>query len=93
MRIAKTQKNKFKVYFDRVETTPEVFNEDVEVRIMVKNALGEYWINSDEEFEELLEKVKNNDFEVYTNIFIYPTKNTNFKAKVESSTKISGTIF
>lgn len=94
MRIAKSQKNKFKVYFDRVETTPEVFNEDIEVRIMVKNALGEYWVNDDKEFEELLRKVNENDFEIFTNIFIYPAqKVSKFSGKVESSTKISGSLF
>lgn len=93
MRIAKQNKNKFKVYFDRVEVAPDVFNEDIEVRMMVKSSLGEYWINDDEELAELMRKVKENDFEVFTNIFIYPAKGSNFKAKVESQTKITGTVF
>lgn len=93
MRIAKQNKNKFRVFFDKIEVTPDVFNEDVDVRILVRSSLGEYWINNDEELAELMRKVKENDFEVFSNIFIYPAKSTNFKAKVESSTKISGSLF
>lgn len=92
MRIAKQVKNKFKIYLDKVETTPEVFNEDIDVRIIVRNSLGEYWVNDDEELEGLIEKVNKNDFPVFTNIFIY-SQAKKFSAEITSKAKIEGSLF
>lgn len=89
MRISKQSKNKFKIYLDKVEVTPEVFDRDIDVKIMVRNSLGEFWINDDEELEALINKVNNNDFPVFTNIFIY-SQAKKFTAKIKAEAEVKG---